>query len=160
MSAFNKAWSVVKEEAPIEPFDMDMTGNGFRSSKEVQQVHDLHLKDGTIIPTAYMVFHGISGTITYFSPEAMGRVKKPKDLWDGDLTHLVSQHICEGCGDQLDSKTEQEFEEGFVDEQCRDCRGLSVECPECGEDRPGLDIPCPECDSGGAYDDSQWEAGY
>lgn len=144
--AFERGWKVVKGEAPIEPFNMDLSGNGFRSSKNVHQVQDVKLKDGTIVPVAYAAVHEIDGTVEYFSPEAMNQVKDGRDLWNGDLTMLVSHHRCEGCGEQLDSMSEEEFEEGFVDEQCRECRGLTVECPDCGEDRPGLDIPCPECE--------------
>jgi len=129
MTAFNRAWRIMKEEIPIEDFNMDLTGNhpeygDIRSSKSVQQIQDLPLKDGTVVPTAYMAHHEIDGTVEYFSPEAMGKVKDARDLWNGDLTHLVANHRCEGCGDQLDSMSAEEFEEGFVDEQCRECRGM------------------------------------
>jgi hypothetical protein len=160
LTAFDRAWDVVKDEVPIEPFNMDRTGQwgpiNIRSSKSVHQVRDVKLKDGTIVPVAYQALHEIDGTVEYFSPEAMNRVKDGRDLWDGDLTMLVSHHRCDGCGEQLDSKSEEEFEEGFVDEKCRDCRGLTVECPDCGENRPGLDIPCPECGEGGREDEHRF----
>ena len=161
MNAFDTAWGLLKAEMPIEDFNMDLTGNlpgfgGIRSSKSVSQIHDLKLKDGTIVPTAYMVLHEIDGSVDYHSPQSMGQAQSGRDLWDGDLTHLVSGHRCEGCGEQLDSMSEEEFEEGFIDEQCRECRGFNIECPSCGEFRPGLDIPCPECGDGGREDEHQW----
>ena len=132
MTAFDRAWRIAKEEVPIEPFNMDLTGNhpglgGIRSSKSVHQARDVPLKDGTIVPTAYQVLHEIDGTVTYFSPEAFAKVSGPRDLWDGDLTHLVADHICDGCGDQLDMKSEEEFEEGFTDGICWDCQGRGVD---------------------------------
>ena len=128
MTAFDRAWDLLKEELPIEPFNMDLTGNvqgigGIRSSKEVEQVHNVPLKDGTIVPVAYRVLHEIDGTYTYFSPEAFGKVTGPQDLWYGDLTDFVHDLRCDGCGDQLDQKSEEEFEEGFTDGLCWDCQG-------------------------------------
>jgi hypothetical protein len=128
MTAFDQAWALVKDEIPIEPFNMDSVWDNteygkVRSSKSVHQVRDLPLKDGTIVPTAYQVLHEIDGSVTYFSPKAFAKVSGPLDLWDGDLTHLVEDHICDGCGDQLDSKSEEEFEEGFTDNKCWECQG-------------------------------------
>jgi len=147
MGSFERAWSLVKEdsepnEIDILPFEMNqygkipddgsfpsfLEGKPVRSTKEVEQVKDVELKDGTILPTAYAVFIGISGSMEYFSPKGMGEVMNgTRNINDGDITHLIPNHICEGCGDELADKEEDEFEEGFVDGLCRDCRGVGEE---------------------------------
>jgi len=132
MSAFDRAWRIAKEEAPIEPFTWSYTNDdfeegkrGFRSDKTIHQVRDLPLKDGTVVPTAYQVFHEVDGSATFFSPSEFGNVSHPTHLWDGDLTHLVAHHICDGCGDELGKihQSEEEFDEGFTDNLCWDCQG-------------------------------------
>ena len=136
MTAFDRAWDFMKEdsdpdEIDILPFDMSLygkdpiSGEAIRSTKDVEQVKDVELKDGTILPTAYAVFIGITGGMEYFSPKGMGEVMNgTRNINDGDITHLLPNHICEGCGDELADKEEDEFEEGFVDGLCRDCRGV------------------------------------
>ena len=117
---FQDAWDVLKEEVPIDSMDWDMHGyhpeyGNIRSSKEIQQLRNLELADGTVLPVAYEVFHGIDGRIEYFSPEAMGAARTPYDLSDGDLTELVSIR-CWGCDKELDM-----FAHDYIDGMCDEC---------------------------------------
>ncbi len=117
---FRDAWDVLKEEAPIDSMDWDLHlyhpeyGN-IRSSKEIQQLRDFKLADGTVLPVAYEVFHGIDGRIEYFSPEAMGAAKTPYDLSEGDLTELV-RYGCYGCDKEMDM-----FDHGDNEGMCDEC---------------------------------------
>lgn len=117
---FQDAWDVLKEEAPIDSMDWDLHlyhpeyGN-IRSSKEIQQLRDFKLADGTVLPVAYEVFHGIDGRIEYFSPEAMGAAKTPYDLSEGDLTELV-RYGCYGCDKEMDM-----FDHGDNEGMCDEC---------------------------------------
>ena len=117
---FQDAWDVLKEEAPIDSMDWDLHlyhpeyGN-IRSSKEIQQLRDFKLADGTVLPVAYEVFHGIDGRIEYFSPEAMGAAETPYDLSEGDLTELV-RYGCYGCDKEMDM-----FDHGDNEGMCDEC---------------------------------------
>jgi len=116
---FREAWDVLKEEAPIDSMDWDLHlyhpeyGN-IRSSKEIQQMRDFELADGTVLPVAYEVFHGIDGRVEYFSPEAMGAAKTPYDLSEGDLTELA-RYGCYGCDKDMDVYDHAD-NEGMCDE--------------------------------------------
>ena len=86
---------VLKDEVPIEPFDMDLYSDKqiiegiesrLRSSKEVEQLRDVVDKEGKKHDVVYQIWHGIDDSYTYFTPKAMKEViDKKRSHWDGDV---------------------------------------------------------------------------
>lgn len=96
--------------------DFAYSNGALRSSKEMFKSGD-----------GFSVFHGIDGTMTWFTREqAIEVLAGERSAWDGE-TMEDDEFTCDDCGEDFDIEESIEVEDGiYICEHCAEMRGESL----------------------------------